>query len=94
MKIAYIRWHDAHQIEAGEPDREVEHDLAELHEVGFFLGETDEVVSIGMEMGAEDVAPGRWRLNIPKVLIKEFHIKDLGKVFPLRNKEKAKKAPK
>ena len=59
--------------------------LAELCEVGFLLGETDEVVLIGMEHASDGVHPGRWRLHVPKSQILERHDVDT-KSFMRRGK--------
>ncbi len=70
MTITFIRWRDACTEEAvdGQP---IVPALAELCEVGFLLGETDEVVTIGMEHPVGDVKPGRWRLHVAKSAIIE-----------------------
>ncbi len=73
MTITYIRWRDACSVEADVPATEAVPALAELCEVGFLLAEDDEAVLIGMECAADDTAPGRWRLNIPKSGIVERH---------------------
>lgn len=94
MKIAYVRWMDATQEEAAAPDTPVLPCLTELHEVGFYLGETDDVVSLGLEHMGEDNEAGRWRLHIPKSQIKEIHVKDLAKAFPLRKVQGKKESKK
>ena len=71
MKIVYIRWMDACTEEARDPHYSVKPALAELSEVGFLLGETEDAVTIGMEYGADDIEPGRFRLHIPRGQIKE-----------------------
>ena len=79
VKVAYIRWRDACTEEA--PDSApVVPALAELQEIGFLLGETEEVVTIGMERG-NDEAAHRWRLHIPKVNIIERYDFDLTQVY-------------
>jgi hypothetical protein len=78
MKIVYVRWRDARSEEAVEPHSDVVPTLCTLNEVGFFLGETDEALTIGMELeGDGETAPGRWRLHIPKVLIQEIRTVDV-----------------
>lgn len=86
MKVAYIRWKDAVQEQAADgKTRPVAPALAELHEVGFLLGENEEAVTIGMEQDSEDgFEPGRWRLHIPRVCIQEMRVVELGKAFPVR----------
>lgn len=87
MKIAFVRWIDASYHEGGGV---VDTALSELYEVGFLLSETDESVTLGMEEVADPTTdtPGRWRVSIPKVNIREMHIKELGKAFPLRSTKK------
>ena len=65
MRILYVRWRDA-CTEDGETPYGTP-TLAEMHEVGFFLGENEEALTIGMEMpGDATTHTGRWRLHIPK----------------------------
>jgi hypothetical protein len=80
MKLAYIRWRDA---VADEADNEPlgEQRLAELHEVGFYLGETADAVSIAMEHQEGAVHPGRWRLHVPKSQIVEMHVVEFKRAF-------------
>jgi hypothetical protein len=87
MKIAYIRWQDActQQADSAEPVPAIP-GLAELQEVGFLLAENDEAVVIGMERSGDDTYPGRWRLHIPRVAIKEMRVADVGKLFPCPRK--------
>lgn len=73
LRVAYVVWRDAAAIEAAAEDTPIDTGLATLHEVGFFLAETSDVVTIGME-GEGDCKPGRWRLNIPKAMILEMHL--------------------
>jgi len=58
--------------------------LAELCEIGFVLAETDDILLIGMEIGAADVHPGRYRFNIPKAAILERRDMDTDKAFPAK----------
>jgi len=92
MKLAYIRWKDAVTEEAsGASPVPTQARLVELQEVGFLLDENDEAVVIGMELTDEtDVAPGRWRLHIPRVSIQEMRVVDLEKAFAPRRRRKAK----
>ncbi len=61
-------------------------ELAEMHEVGFLLAETDEAVQIGMELGITDMHPGRWRLSIPKSAIIERRDMPLARMPKSRKK--------
>jgi hypothetical protein len=89
-RIAYIRWRDACS-EAAEESGPVIPGLVELDEVGWFVGETDEVITIVMEMepsyeGEPAARPGRWRLHIPKNAIIEMRVMEASKAFPKRSK--------
>lgn len=68
--LTAIRWRDACQREAVDSPAPTP-ELAELVTVGFLIAETDDIVLVGMEWGAEDVHPGRYRFNIPKANIVE-----------------------
>ena len=76
MKIAFIRWTDALAEEADD-EALSEHRLAVLEEVGFYLGESADAVSIAMEHQEGAVRPGRWRLHIPKVNIISMQVFDV-----------------
>lgn len=91
MKLAYIRWKDAVAEEAADGLVRPSHaELVELHEIGFLLDENDEAVEIGMELtDAHDVHPGRWRLHIPRVSIREMRVVELDKLFPRKRKRSA-----
>jgi len=66
MIASFIRWKDACAQEAAEPHTPIEDSpLVVLNEIGWLIGETDEAVSIGMEVEGDSEA-GRWRLHIPK----------------------------
>lgn len=87
MTLAYIRWRDACSEEASDPTpRPVVPQLCELEEVGFLLAETDEVITIGMEHGKDDMKPGRWRLHIPKVCIVEMRTAAVETAFKRKRK--------
>lgn len=64
MKIAYVIWRDAthgtDEIAAEDAD------LAELHEIGFIVAETDEAITLNMEH-QEDATKYRLWLTIPRV---------------------------
>lgn len=66
--IVLVVWKDACSQEAAGPHTEVEPGLVVLREVGFLLGESDEAITIGMEV-SDDATAGRWRLHIPRVNI-------------------------
>lgn len=70
--LTYLRWHDAlaHEAATMEPTAP-SLELAVLHELGFLLAETDDVVCIGMELQEGETQPGRWRLTVPKAAIVE-----------------------
>ncbi len=70
--ILEVTWTDAVSEEASEPHSEVTPHLCTLTEVGWLVGESDDVLTIGMEI-ADGVEPGRWRLHIPKSQIVERH---------------------
>jgi hypothetical protein len=87
MTLCFLRWRDACAVEASDATpRPPTPELAELCEVGFLLGETDDVVLIGMEISGEDTHPGRWRLNVPKNSIIERRDYQVGRGFALRRK--------
>ncbi len=68
--------------------------LAELHEVGFLLKESDESITIGTERAAPDDVSARMWLTIPKVNICEIRRTPLAKAFPApRPKRAPKKTP-
>lgn len=65
-------------------------ELAVLHEVGWLLAETDEVVCIGMELQEGETHPGRWRLTVAKKAIVERHDASFAQAFRKPRKRKAK----
>jgi hypothetical protein len=73
LPIAVIQWRDAQYCEANDPSTPVDGGLALLSEVGFIVGETDDTITLGMEL-AHNVEPGRWRITVPKALIVEMRI--------------------
>lgn len=81
--VTFIRWFDACQKEAADAGEAIP-EVTELVEVGFLLAETDEAVLIGMEQESEGAQPGRWRLNIPKVNIRERRDVPLAKAFGVK----------
>ena len=69
--VVYLRWKDACSEEAAEPNTKVpDSPLVELREVGWLIAESEEAVSIAMEL-EPDGSPSRWRLHIPKTNILE-----------------------
>jgi hypothetical protein len=79
--LTYVHWRDACTEEAADPATPVsDHPLVDLHEVGWLIAETDESVSIAMELEPH-LAPGRWRLHIPKCNILERINFDSEKLF-------------
>lgn len=91
LSLTYIRWKDACYRDAAEhPEAQAE--LAELCEVGILLHENEEAVLIGMEFSADtSMAPGRWRLNIPKVNIIERKDVPFDTVFGVKKAKKPRK---
>lgn len=89
MKVAFIRWKDAVTEEAsGAAPHPTQAKLVELQEIGFLLDENEEAVVIGMELNDDtEVAPGRWRLHIPRVSIQEMRVVEMEKAFPKRRRK-------
>lgn len=90
MTIVYIRWRDAVNSNATHAIASLG-DLAELHEVGFLLKETEETVTIGTE-SEEGALEARFWLTIPKANIVEQRRTTVEKAFPIRRPSK-KTAP-
>jgi hypothetical protein len=83
MKVSYIRWRDACQVEAsGTGVVPAKPELSELTTVGFLLAEDDDAVLLGMELQNDNTHPGRWRFNIPKSSIVERRDADIDDAFP------------
>lgn len=93
MKIAYVSWLDATTEEANHtPSDPVKPSLCLLHEVGFLLAETEDVVVLGMELAEDkDVKPSRWRLHIPKVCIQEMKVVELASFKKVRKTKNGSK---
>lgn len=72
--LTYLVWRDAlaHEASTMEPTGP-SLELAVLHELGWLLAETDDVVCIGMELQEGETQPGRWRLTVAKNAIVERH---------------------
>jgi hypothetical protein len=81
MKIAYIKWKDAVQ-ELGDTESSVsfEDPLIILEEIGWIVGESEDAISICMELEGDNL-PGRWRLHIPRINIEEMRTMEFEK-FP------------
>jgi hypothetical protein len=86
MTIVYIRWRDAVNSNATHSIASLG-ELAELHEVGFLLKETDETITIGTE-AQEGAVEARFWLTIPKANIVEQRRTTLGKAFPVRRERR------
>lgn len=85
--VTFLTWKDACMETADESTfRPVNVELSLLHEIGFLMGETDEAVTIGMEMAGDDTQRGRWRLTVPKNGIVERRDMQLEKAFPPRRR--------
>lgn len=92
QRLVYIHWKDAaHSKDDFEEDRIK---LADLHEVGWLVKETEEAVTVAVEWDPEADPPSRrlW-LAIPKVNIIEMKTVEFGKAFPA-GRPRAPKAPK
>lgn len=63
--MVLVVWRDACSESADDAPGDVVSGLVELREVGFLLAESEESITIGMEL-SEEAHPGRWRLHIPK----------------------------
>jgi len=91
MQLTYVCWRDAmhEEAEAGGPAHA---QLITLEEVGWLADETDEAVTLVMELepgpeinGEPTSQAGRWRLHIPKCNIVEMRVMEFGKAFPKRS---------
>lgn len=71
MTICYVLWRDACQEDSATGGPVSDQPLVDLQEVGWLIGETDESLSIAMELEADGTTAARWRLHIPKVNILE-----------------------
>ena len=90
MTVTYIRWQDACSVEAmASEEYPAKPELSELITTGFLLAEDDHAVLVGMELQADDTAPGRYRFNIPKVAIIERRDMVVEKAFPARRQRGA-----
>ena len=88
MIITYIHWKDASFEEAPNANTPLSAEpLADLREVGWLINETEDSVSISMEL-EEDDSPARWRAHIPKVNIIERRDMEVDKAFPVKKRRK------
>ena len=85
--LVYVRWKDAMSSSSEHPLSSLG-DLAELHEVGFLLQESDTTITVGTESQDNAVSVRFW-LTIPKANIIDIRRTTLGRAFP-----KARKIPK
>lgn len=65
--IVFLEWRDA-CYESADEGGGVDSGLVPLREVGFLVGESDESITIAMELD-QNGNPSRFRLHIPKVMI-------------------------
>ena len=90
MVLTYIRWRDACAEAAADPGHPIsEQPLIDLKEVGWLIAETEESVSIALELEPDDT-PGRWRLHIPKANVlerRDWVLEDLLKLPRKRRKK-------
>jgi hypothetical protein len=85
MKIAYVRWHDAHYVVEDTELSELGENPCELHEVGFLIKHTDTHITLGTEF-QEGATSARLTLTIPVVNIQELRISEVDKAFPKKRK--------
>lgn len=87
MTIVYVRWRDAQNSNFTHLISSLG-DLAELHEIGFLLTESDETITIGTET-QDGALEARFWLTIPKNCIVECRRTTLNKAFPKPRKLKS-----
>ncbi len=87
MTIVYIKWRDAMHSTSQHAVTSLG-GLAELHEIGFLIKESDESITIGTEAEDGATVEARMWLTVPKVNIVEMKRTTLAKAFP---KPRAKK---
>ena len=68
LKILKVVWRDACSEEASHSQEDAVSGLVELVEVGWLIAESEESITLGMEISTS-AHPGRWRLHIPRVCI-------------------------
>lgn len=85
-ELVYVRWHDAINSNSSYAISSLG-GLADLHEVGFLLKESETTITVGTE-SEEGATEARFWLTIPKVNIVEIRRRSLDKAFPLPRKKK------
>lgn len=80
MTLIYVRWRDAVNSNSQHAISSLG-DLAELHEVGFLLKESDDTLTLGTESPGDGLEARFW-LTIPKMNIVEMRRTTLAKAFP------------
>lgn len=81
MRLALVTWVDA--VTDTTDGGELKAKPCLLQEVGFLVDENEDAVMIAMENHeTKDVAPGRFKLHIPRRNIRELRVVDLAKAFP------------
>lgn len=90
MTIVYIKWRDAVNSNATHSIASLG-DLAELHEVGFLLKESEETITIGTE-AHDGAVEARFWLTIPKHNIVEIRRSTLARAFPVKRAKKSQPA--
>ena len=85
MRLALVTWVDA--VTDASDGGELKAKPCLLQEVGFLVDENEEAILIAMENheATKGVAPGRFKLHIPRRNIKELRIVELNKAFPVKN---------
>lgn len=81
MKIAFIRWRDAHTYQDDVPIKDLGEEPCELLEVGWLIKQTADHVVIGTER-QRGMTSARFTLTIPKVNIVEMRVVDHAGAFP------------
>ena len=82
MRLALVTWVDA--VTDATDGGELKAKPCLLQEVGFLVDENEDAILITMENheAAKGVAPGRFKLHIPRRNIKELRVVDMAKAFP------------
>jgi hypothetical protein len=86
MTLIYVKWRDAVNSNASHTISSLG-ELAELHEVGFLLKESEATITIGTE-AQEGAVEARFWLTIPKANIIELRRSTLARAFPLKRVKK------
>jgi hypothetical protein len=91
MTIIYLKWRDAINSNSSYPIGGMG-GLAELHEVGFLLKETDDTITLGSESPDEKLDARFW-LTIPKNAIIEQRRSTLARAFPAPRRKRVPLVP-